>query len=78
MQARQSKQEGAKGSYHLDPAKYLQGRSHHQQGVSFLHAPVHEINFVRIHCVPEENDIWLQRASTSHTGWDLKALHLLV
>lgn len=39
---------------------------------------MHKINFVRVYCVPKENNIWFQRASTSDAGWDLEALHLLL
>lgn len=39
---------------------------------------MHKINLVRVHCVPEEHDIWFQRTSTSNTGWDLEAPHLFL
>lgn len=39
---------------------------------------MHKVDLVRVHGVPEENDIWFQRAPTSSAGRDLKALYLLL
>lgn len=63
---------------HPDQVRYLQGRSHHQEGVGFFDAPVHKVDLVAVHCVPEEDHVWFQAASTPNAGWDPKAPHLLL
>lgn len=39
---------------------------------------MHKVDLVGVHCVPEENDIWFQGASTASAGGNPKALHLLL
>lgn len=67
-----------KGNCHPDRARYLQGRSHHQQRVSFFHTLVHKVNLVRVHRVPKENDVGFQRAAASIAARDPKAPDLLL